>query len=89
VQNAINNEGFSFIEAISMCPTYYGRKNKKGSAVNMMEWQKNSAVNISAASKLSPEALEGKFLIGEFKNSPEPEYTSEYKKIIDKLEKER
>jgi 2-oxoglutarate ferredoxin oxidoreductase subunit beta len=89
VQNGLNNDGFSLIEAMSMCPTYYGRKNKKGSAVNMMEWQKNNAVNVSAAAKLSPEALEGKFLIGEFKNSPEPEYTSEYQKIIDRLKKER
>ncbi len=88
VQNALNNDGFSLIEAISVCPTYYGRKNKKGSAVDMMEWQKNNAVNISAATKLSPEALEGKFLIGEFKNSPEPEYTGEYMKIIEKLKKE-
>ena len=88
VQNALNNEGFSLIEAISMCPTYYGRKNKKGSAVSMMEWQKNNAVNISAAAKMSPEALEGKFLIGELKNSPEPEYTNEYQKIIDRLKKE-
>ena len=88
VQNALNNDGFSLIEAISVCPTYYGRKNKKGSAVDMMEWQKNNAVNISAASKLSPEALEGKFLIGELKNSPEPEYTNEYQKIIDRLKKE-
>lgn len=88
VQNALNNDGFSLIEAISMCPTYYGRKNKKGSAVNMMEWQKNNAVNISAAAKLSPEALEGKFLIGELKNSPEPEYTGEYQKIIDRMKKE-
>ena len=71
-----------------MCPTYYGRKNKKGSAVSMMEWQKNNAVNISAAAKMSPEALEGKFLIGELKNSPEPEYTNEYQKIIDRLKKE-
>lgn len=89
VQNALNNDGFSLIEAISSCPTYYGRKNKKGTAVDMMEWQKNNAVNIAAAAKLSPEALEGKFLIGEFKNSPEPEYTSEYQKIIDKMKKER
>lgn len=86
IQNAINNDGFSVVEAVSVCPTYYGRKNKKGNAVDMYEWQKNHAVNISAASKMSPEALEGKFLIGEFKNSPEPEYTGEYQKIIDRLQ---
>ncbi len=34
---------------------------------------------------MTPEQLEGKFLIGEFKNSPEPEYTKEYQNIIDNL----
>ena len=89
IQNGLNNDGFSVIEAISGCPTYYGRKNKKGGPVEMMEYYKNYAVNISAAAKLSPEQLEGKFFIGEFKNSPEPEYTGEYQKIIDKLAKEK
>jgi len=89
IQNGLNNDGFSLIEAISACPTYYGRKNKKGGPVEMMEFYKNSAVNVSAASKLTPEQLEGKFLIGEFKNKPEPEYTGEYQKIIDKLAKEK
>jgi len=85
VKNGINNEGFSVIEAISGCPTYYGRKNKKGGPVEMMQWQKEHAVNITAAARMTPEQLEGKFLIGEFKNSPEPEYTKEYQKIIDSL----
>ncbi len=29
VENGIKNKGFSFIETITTCPTYYGRKNKK------------------------------------------------------------
>lgn len=88
IEKGLKNKGFSLIEAISDCPTYYGRKNKKGDAVDMLKWQKEKAVNISAASKMNPEALEGKFLIGEFKNISEPEYTSEYQKIIDSLGKE-
>lgn len=88
IQNGLKNEGFSLIEAISGCPTYYGRKNKKGNAVDMLQWAKDHAVNISAASKMNPEQLEDKFLIGEFKNSPEPEYTHEYQKIVNKLKGE-
>ena len=87
IQKGLNNKGFSLIEAISDCPTYYGRKNKKGDAVDMLEWQKSHAVNATAASKMSPESLEGKFIIGEFKNISEPEYTDEYQKIIDTLER--
>jgi 2-oxoglutarate ferredoxin oxidoreductase subunit beta len=89
VENAIKNNGFSLIDAISICPTYYGRKNKKGSVVDMMNWLKDHAVDVKVAQKLSPEKLEGKFLIGEFKNVTEPEYTEEYQKIIERFQKER
>lgn len=89
VKNALSNDGFSVVEAVSGCPTYYGRKNKKGNAVDMMNWYKDNAVNNVAAAKMTEEQLAGKFLIGEFKNQSEPEYTSEYKKIIDKCMKER
>ncbi|MCT4618727.1 MAG: 2-oxoacid:ferredoxin oxidoreductase subunit beta [Marinisporobacter sp.] len=89
VEKGIQNKGFSLIEGLSVCPTYYGRKNKKGSAVNIMQWQKETAVDVKVAEKLSPEKLEGKFLIGEFKNTTAPEYTEEYQKIIDRFTKER
>ena len=89
VKEGILNKGFSFIEAVSVCPTYYGRKNKKGESVEMMKSLKENAVNAKAAEKLPKEKLEGKFLIGEFFKSEEPEYTDEYKKIIDSFQKGR
>ncbi|QEK12186.1 2-oxoacid:ferredoxin oxidoreductase subunit beta [Crassaminicella thermophila] len=89
VEKGIQNKGFSLIEGVSVCPTYYGRKNKKGTAVDIMKWQRDHAVDIKVAEKLSSEQLEGKFLIGEFKNTTEPEYTEEYQKIIDRFIKER
>ncbi len=88
VENGIKNKGFSLIEGISVCPTYYGRKNKKGSAVDMMNWLKDNAVDVKVAEKLPKEKTEGKFLIGEFKNTTAPEYTEEYQKIIEKYQKE-
>ncbi|HBC97915.1 MAG TPA: 2-oxoacid:ferredoxin oxidoreductase subunit beta [Clostridium sp.] len=87
IERGIQNKGFSMVEGVSVCPTYYGRKNKKGSAVDMMKWQRDHAVDVKAAGKLSPEELEDKFLIGEFKNTAEPEYTEEYQKIIDRFVK--
>ena len=88
IENAIKHKGFSFIEGQSICPTYYGRKNKKGDAVDMMTWQKEHSVDVKAASKMEPESLSDKVLTGEFKCVDEPEYTEEYQKIIDGLQED-
>jgi len=89
VKNAINNKGFSFVEALSHCPTYYGRKNKKGAPHNMMSFFKDNSINVKKAEGMSKEELKGKIVIGELYSSTEPEYTEEYQKIIDSFQKER
>lgn len=78
VAAGLNHEGFSFIEVITQCPMYYGRKNKFPSAVDMLKWQQEHAVNVKAAAKMSAEQLSGKFLIGELHREEAPEYTAVY-----------
>lgn len=86
IEKAITHKGFSLVEAISTCPTYYGRKNKKGSAVDMLRFLKDSFIDIKAAEKLPAEKLEGKFIMGEFKHvENQEEYTDKYAKIIERL----
>lgn len=87
IEKAIQHKGFSFVEAISVCPTYYGRKNKKGSVVDMMNWLKDSFIDNKVAEKLPEEKKAGKFLIGEFYESQEPEYTECYQEIINRVKK--
>ena len=50
IKKAIENKGFSFVEAVSICPISYGRRNKLGDAPKMMNWLKEHAVNIKALS---------------------------------------
>lgn len=83
LEKALLNKGFSVVEAITGCPTYYGRKNKMGSAVDMFEWQKSHAVNVKAAAVMTPDKLEGKFLIGELHNEAAPEFTAQYSALIE------
>ena len=87
IEKGLENKGFSLIEGISECPTYYGRKNKKGDGVQILNWMKDNAVDVKKAGGMTKEELAGKVLIGEFKNAPEPEYTEEYQKIIDRFKK--
>jgi len=84
IEKAIVKEGFSVVEAISHCHTIYGRMNKMGSAVDMMRWQKEHAIPIKAAAKMSKEQLKDKFLTGVLFEKEAPEYTEIYKEIIAK-----
>jgi len=87
IEKGLSNKGFSVIEGVSECPTYYGRKNKKGSAVQLMEMVKDNAVDIRKVKSdaMTEESLKGKLIIGEFKNTTEPEYAEEYIKLINKV----
>lgn len=85
IESAIAHKGFSLVEAIAVCPTYYGRKNRKGSAVEMMTWLKDHYIDFKVAEKLPPEKREGKELMGEFINVDAPEYTALYDALIDRL----
>jgi 2-oxoglutarate/2-oxoacid ferredoxin oxidoreductase subunit beta len=85
IEKALLNKGFSMIEAVSQCPTYMGRKNKIGSAVDMLNWFKEGAVNVKAAAVMAPEKLEGKFLIGELHNESAPEFTAAYDALVDSV----
>lgn len=83
IQTAIAHKGFSLVEAVSICPIYYGRKNKKGTAVDMLNFLKDSFVDLKVVDKLPKEKTEGKFLMGEFKHdTDQEEYTSKYTKLI-------
>jgi 2-oxoglutarate ferredoxin oxidoreductase subunit beta len=83
VEKALQKKGFSLVEAISSCPTYYGRKNKKGSAVDMMNFLKFRAVPSNRFAALSEEEKLEHVETGVFINRTAPEYTESYQKIID------
>jgi len=83
---AISKKGFSLVEVISNCHTQYGRLNREGSAVKMINWQKEHSVAVTAAEKMTPEELEGKFVTGVLHDIEKPEYLEEYQKIIDRFD---
>lgn len=87
IEAAIKNKGFSLVEGVSICPTYYGRKNKKGSVLKMMNWQKDNCIDIKKAEAMTDKELKGKIIIGELYNCPSTtgEYTERYQEIINKL----
>ncbi|UMZ73707.1 2-oxoacid:ferredoxin oxidoreductase subunit beta [Natranaerofaba carboxydovora] len=88
ITSALDHKGFSFVEGISQCPTYYGRRNNLKTAVDMLQWQKDVTIKKKAAEKLSPEEQQEKIMIGELhKVADRPEYVEEYEKVIEKVSK--
>lgn len=83
IKKGLLNKGFSFIEAVSQCPTYFGRKNKMKSAVEMMKWMKEQSILKRRADALDPAELEGKIIVGDFQNKPEAEYTEKMCKLLE------
>jgi 2-oxoglutarate ferredoxin oxidoreductase subunit beta len=87
IEKALQNKGFSVVEALSQCPTYLGRKNKIGGPVEMLNWIKERTVNVRAAANLPPEKLAGKLLIGELHHATRPEFTTDYLETIARVQR--
>ncbi len=81
IREAILHEGFSVVEIMSQCPTYFGRKNKQGGAVEMMARMKEMTTPIGSKAKQENPALIER---GIFVQVDKPEYCSEYDRIIEK-----
>lgn len=75
IKKALLNPGFSFVEIVSQCPTYFGRKNKLRTPVDMINAFKENSINIRKAAKMNDEELVGKIVVGEFINNPRKELT--------------
>jgi 2-oxoglutarate ferredoxin oxidoreductase subunit beta len=81
IEQAIRKRGFSVVEVISHCQTQYGRRNRLGGAVEMLGWQKESAVRVEKTAAMTAEAMADKFTIGVLVDRDLPIYTQEYRKI--------
>jgi len=84
IKQAINHKGFSVVEIMSQCPTYFGKHNDRGSAVDMMEYFKNNSVALGSDEE---EANAGLIKCGVFVNEERPEYCVEYDRIIETAKK--
>jgi len=80
VRQAILHEGFSVVEILSQCPTHFGRKNKEGGAVEMLNRYKQVTTPIGSKKKQeNPDLIER----GIFVQEERPEYCSEYDRIME------
>jgi 2-oxoglutarate ferredoxin oxidoreductase subunit beta len=75
ISRAIKHKGFSVVEVMSQCPTYYGRMNRLGGAVDMMKLFKEKTVRVGSKKKEEhPESIER----GIFVEEERTEYIESY-----------
>jgi 2-oxoglutarate/2-oxoacid ferredoxin oxidoreductase subunit beta len=81
---AITHKGFSVVEILSQCPTYFGRKNKIGDAAEMLNSFKERTTPLGSGKKEKDPTLIER---GIFVDEERPEYCEEYQKIVDRVGK--
>jgi 2-oxoglutarate ferredoxin oxidoreductase subunit beta len=86
IQKAILHKGFSVVEVLSQCPTYFGRKNKAGDAVDMIAYFKKNTTPIGSKAKQENQDLLER---GIFVQEEKPEYCSLYEKVVQKAMKDQ
>jgi 2-oxoglutarate ferredoxin oxidoreductase subunit beta len=81
MEKAFAKVGFSVVEIISHCHTQFGRLNRMGTAVEMMQWQRDHSVTVEKAAQMKTEELKDKFKIGVLVDRELPAYQDEYEKV--------
>jgi len=82
IKQAITHNGFAVVEVLSQCPTYFGRKNKQGSAVDMLKAFRDGTVPIGSEKKQENPALLER---GIFVQKELPEYCEAYEQLIGRV----
>ena len=79
LKRAITHKGFAVVEILTQCPTYFGRKNREGEAVQMIENFKRITAKIGSKALAENPGLIAR---GIFVDVERPEYCEAYDEII-------
>lgn len=86
IEQAFRKDGFSVVEILTPCPTSYGRRNREGNGVDMLQTQKENTVSIKKAEQLIEEELTGKFVTGVFVDREKPRFMERYQQLMERAE---
>ncbi|MEM3824146.1 MAG: thiamine pyrophosphate-dependent enzyme [Candidatus Bathyarchaeia archaeon] len=87
IKKALSLKGFRFIEAVSQCPTAFGRRLGFKDAGEMVKWFKENSVKLEQAEKLGEEDLATKIIVGEFIQRHRPTLTQIVYAILKEAQK--
>jgi len=88
IKKALQLEGFRFIEAVTQCPTAYGRRAGFKDVGEMLKHFKENSASMEQAEKMSEEELEKKIVVGELVRRKRPTLVETVHSIIEEAKKD-
>jgi len=86
IKKALQKKGFKFIEVVSPCPEIFGRRNKLGEAVDIMERYRRIAEITHGYDPSKAEITDKRVILGEFVDIKKPTYEELLKKQFIKVQ---
>jgi 2-oxoglutarate ferredoxin oxidoreductase subunit beta len=83
ISQTFDKKGFTFIEAITPCPTGYGRPNKLGSGLEEMRYYRDmSEIRNGADLRETEIRLREKIVVGTFVDTQRPDFMENYRNKV-------
>jgi 2-oxoglutarate ferredoxin oxidoreductase subunit beta len=87
IKRALQKEGFSFIEVVTPCPEIYGRRNKMGKGLEMMNWFKSASEVHHNSDPAEAVITPDRIIVGEFIDTEKPTYGRLLREMIARVQK--
>jgi 2-oxoglutarate ferredoxin oxidoreductase subunit beta len=87
LEKALTTKGFAFVEAVSPCPTAFGRRVGFKDIAEMVRWFKDNSVPLEQAEEMTPEMRGNKIVVGEYVSKEIPTLTENVYKILKEAQK--
>lgn len=87
LKKAVATKGFAFVEAVSPCPTAFGRRAGFKDVAETFRWYRDNSVLLEEAEKMAVEELTSKIVVGEYVDRKIPTFTETLFKTIREAKK--
>jgi 2-oxoglutarate ferredoxin oxidoreductase subunit beta len=87
IKKALQLRGFRFIEAVTQCPTAYGRRAGFKNIGEMLKYFKENSVPVEKAKRMSEEELERKIVVGELVHRERPTLVEAVYSVLEEAKK--
>lgn len=87
MKTAVTIDGFAFIEAVSPCPTMFGRQVGLKDAGEMLRWFKQNTISKDKAGEMAETERASKIVVGKFAHVEKRTFTDHLQETLKRAEK--